>query len=1180
MTDTAEPLNPLRLPLQGERLIEASAGTGKTFTIAALYLRLLLGLGGNAAFPRPLSVEELLVVTFTEAATAELRGRIRANIHELRIACLRQTTDNPLYASLLEEIADKQQAAQWLLLAERQMDEASVFTIHGFCQRMLSLNAFESGMLFEQQLIEDESVLRYQACADFWRRHCYPLSRDIAEAVHALWKGPEELLRAIDRYLQGEAPVIKSPPPADETLASRHEKIVGKIAALKQQWNASVVEIEAIIENSGIDRRKFNRGNQGKWIEKISAWALEETRGYQLPDALEKFSQRFLIERTKADGIVPEHPLFVAIESLLAEPLTLNDLMITRAMTEIREAVSREKRRRGELGFDDMLSRLDAALCSENGEALACAIRTRFPVAMIDEFQDTDPQQYRIFRRIWRQQPDTALLLIGDPKQAIYAFRGADIFTYMKARSEVEAHYTLDTNWRSSPGMVQSVNALFSRMDTAFMFREIPFQPVKFAAKNSSLRFEFNGVTQPAMNFWLLDGEGCGVADYQNAMAQHCAAQIRDWLSAGARGEALLWKENESAPVKASDITVLVRSRQEASLIRDALTLLNIPSVYLSNRDSVFETLEAQEMLWLLQAVLSPERESTLRSALASAMLGLNARDIDALNNDEAAWDAVVEEFVHYRERWQKRGVMAMVRELMTKRHLAENMLATAGGERRLTDILHISELLQEAGTQLESEHALVRWLAQQIADPNSNASSQQMRLESDKHLVQIVTIHKSKGLEYPLVWLPFIANYRVQDQAFYHDRESFDAVLDLSKAESSVELAEAERLAEDLRLLYVALTRSVWHCSLGVAPLFRRRGDKSGESDFHLSALGRLIQLGEPKDAAGLRQCIESLCGEHVALHIPSPPDNSRWQMPDWRESELEARQILRTIADDWRVTSYSGLQQHGQSIAQDLMPKLDIDAAGAGSVPVEPALTPHQFPRGASPGTFLHSLFEELDFTQPVSDEWVLKMLQSGGYDAQWQPVLTEWIRAILHAPLTAEGLSLSQLTAKDKQVEMEFYLPIASPLRADALDAVIREYDPLSAGCPPLNFRQVQGMLKGFIDLVFRHEGRYYLLDYKSNWLGENSEAYTQQAMASAMQMHRYDLQYQLYTLALHRYLRHRIADYRYEEHFGGVIYLFLRGVDAADPRSGIFSTRPHAALIEKMDNLFAANTEEVA
>ena len=1180
MTHTAEPLDPLRLPLQGERLIEASAGTGKTYTIAALYLRLLLGLGGNAAFSRPLSVEELLVVTFTEAATAELRGRIRSNIHELRIACLRQTTDNPLYASLLDEIADKQQAAQWLLLAERQMDEASVFTIHGFCQRMLSLNAFESGMLFEQQLIEDESELRYQACADFWRRHCYPLQRDIAEAVHALWKGPDELLRAIDRYLQGEAPVIKSPPPADETLASRHEKIVAKIAALKQKWNESVGEIDAIIENSGIDRRKFNRGNQGKWIEKISAWAEEETRGYQLPDALEKFSQRFLAERTKTDGIVPEHPLFVAIEALLAEPLSLNDLMITRAMTEIRQAVAREKRRRGELGFDDMLSRLDEALSSENGEALASAIRTRFPVAMIDEFQDTDPQQYRIFRRIWRQQPDTALLLIGDPKQAIYAFRGADIFTYMKARSEVVAHYTLDTNWRSAPGMVESVNALFSRMETAFMFNEIPFLPVKSAPKNATLRFEVSGEVQPAMTFWLLEGEGYGVADYQAAMAQRCAAQIRDWLSAGARGEALLWKGEQANPVKASDITVLVRSRQEAALIRDALTLLDIPSVYLSNRDSVFDTLEAQEMLWLLQAVLAPERENTLRSALASSMLGLNARDIDELNHDENAWDAVVEEFVHYRERWQKRGVMAMLRELMTRRQIAENMLASSGGERRLTDILHISELLQEAGTQLESEHALVRWLAQQIADPNSNASSQQMRLESDKHLVQIVTIHKSKGLEYPLVWLPFIANYRVQDQAFYHDRETFDAVLDLSKAETSVELAEAERLAEDLRLLYVALTRSVWHCSLGVAPVFRRRGEKTGESDFHLSALGRLIQRGEPKDAAGLRLCIESLCGNDIALHIPSLPDNSRWQMAEAPATDLNARQITRVLADDWRVTSYSGLQQHGQSIAQDLMPKLDIDAAGVGDVLAEPTLTPHQFPRGASPGTFLHSLFEELDFTQPVSEEWVSKMLQSGGYDAHWQPVLTGWINAILQAPLTEQGFSLSQLTAKNKQVEMEFYLPVAGPLKAEALDALIRQHDPLSAGCPPLNFRQVQGMLKGFIDLVFRHDGRYYLLDYKSNWLGENSEAYTQQAMAAAMQMHRYDLQYQLYTLALHRYLRHRISDYRYDDHFGGVIYLFLRGVDAADPRSGIFSTRPDAELIDKMDNLFAANMEEMA
>ncbi|SUX70813.1 exonuclease V subunit beta [Citrobacter freundii] len=845
MNDAAESLDPLRLPLTGERLIEASAGTGKTFTIAALYLRLLLGLGGSAAFPRPLTVEELLVVTFTEAATEELRGRIRSNIHDLRIACLRETTDNPLYARLLDEIADKKQAAQWLLLAERQMDEAAVFTIHGFCQRMLSLNAFESGMLFEQQLIEDESLLRYQACADFWRRHCYPLPRDIAQVIFETWKGPQALLRDIDRYLQGEAPVIKAPPSDDETLASRHEQIRARINQIKQQWRDSVGELDGLLEVSGIDRRKFNRGNQGKWIEKISAWAQEETQSYQLPDALEKFSQRFLQERTKAGGITPQHPLFVAIDELLSEPLTLRDLVITRALAEIRSAVAEEKRRRGELGFDDMLSRLDAALRSESGDALATAIRTRFPVAMIDEFQDTDPQQYRIFRRIWQHQPDTALLLIGDPKQAIYAFRGADIFTYMKARSEVSAHYTLDTNWRSAPGMVNSVNTLFSQMDDAFMFREIPFSPVKFAEKNQSFRFVLHGETQPAMSMWLMEGESCGVGDYQNYMAQVCATQIRDWLKAGQSGAAQLVSGRTSSPVRASDISVLVRSRQEAALIRDALTQLAIPSVYLSNRDSVFETLEARELLWVLQAVMTPERENSLRSALATSMMGMNAQDLEALNNDENAWDAVVEEFDGYRQIWHKRGVMPMLRALMTTPPDCGKPVGDGGGG--APPHRYFTHQRTVAGSRLAAGKRAcrwVRWLSQHILEPDSNASSQQLRLESDKHLVKIVTIHKSKGLEYPLVWLPFITNFRVQDQAFYHDRNSFEAVLDLSDAEESV---GAGRSGTSGGRPALALCRAnpfgmalqPWCCTAGATSGVIKKGD----TDVHQSALGRLLQ-------------------------------------------------------------------------------------------------------------------------------------------------------------------------------------------------------------------------------------------------------------------------------------------------------------------------------------------------
>lgn len=258
---------------------------------------------------------------------------------------------------------------------------------------------------------------------------------------------------------------------------------------------------------------------------------------------------------------------------------------------------------------------------------------------------------------------------------------------------------------------------------------------------------------------------------------------------------------------------------------------------------------------------------------------------------------------------------------------------------------------------------------------------------------MQIVTIHKSKGLEYPLVWLPFIARFRKQDRAFYHDRETFAAVLDLGQDEASLELAEAERLAEDLRLLYVALTRAVWHCSLGVAPLSSR---KSGNSDFHLSALGRLLQAGEAMDAAGLAARLADFCHGDIALQIPGELDLTPWQAPAATIPRLSARELQRRIADDWRVTSYSGLQQHGFSGGQDLLPRLDVDAAGVGEVVEEPQLTPHQFPRGAAPGTFLHSLFEELDFTQPVPEGWMAEKLQLSGFDAQWAPVLTDWLGA----------------------------------------------------------------------------------------------------------------------------------------------------------------------------------------
>lgn len=1176
MTQHAQRLDPLTLPLQGERLIEASAGTGKTFTIGLLYLRLLLGLGGSAAYSRPLPVEEILVVTFTEAATAELRGRIRANIHALRIACVRGETTNVMLAQLLKEIPDLPRAAAQLLAAERQMDDAGIFTIHGFCQRMLNLNAFESGMLFEQELIEDEYPLRRQATADFWRRHCYPLPLPIAKVLSQLWQGPEQLLSTLSPWLNGETPALKHPQNLDETFAERHEKIIANIVNLKSAWRAAG-NLHDLIAQSGVDKRSYSSKHLPNWLEKLNQWAEADTEDYGWPKELERFGQRILLEKTKK-GEPPQHPLFDEIDRFLAEPLSLRDLVIARALSEIRYATQKEKRLNALLGFDDLLGRLDHALQQPGGEALALAIRTRYPVALIDEFQDTDPQQYRIFQTLYMRQPDTALLLIGDPKQAIYAFRGADIFTYMKARGDVSAHYTLETNWRSSPAMVSGVNELFSRQENPFLFSQIPFIQVKPAGPNADLQFIIDKKPQPALRFWLQPGDGVGVSDYQQFMARQCAADICHWLTAGQQGRALLGKGERLKPVEASDITILVRSRGEAAIMREALNALNIPSVYLSNRDSVFTTPEAREMLWLLQAVLAPEQERVLRSALATSIFGLDAQALDTLSKNERDWDALVDEFVRYRERWLKRGVLPMLRELMVNRQIAENILASDSGERRLTDLLHLGELLQEASSGLDSEHALVRWLAQEVAQPNGQSSSQQLRLESDRHLVQIVTIHKSKGLQYPLVWLPFVANYREAGQGVYHDRQTFQALLDLRDDAESVELAEQERLAEDLRLLYVALTRSVWHCSVGIAPLVKGNRKKEGNSDLHHSAIGYLVQQGEAADAVQLAQRLASLEDGAAELVKATLPDITPWVPQAVPAPPLQSEQVTRTLRDEWRVTSYSGLQQHGHSVTFDLLPRLDVDAAGEAQRELAGQLTPHTFPRGAAPGTFLHALFENLDFTQPIDEAWLSEQLTQQGHDLAWLPVMQHWLTSVLQTPLNDTGVCLQHLDAQSRQIELQFYLPIQQQLNAQQLNHLVQQYDPLSAGCPPLDFQQVQGMLKGFIDLVFRWEGKYYLLDYKSNWLGATPEDYTQQAMAQAMQSHRYDLQYQLYTLALHRYLRHRLADYDYQQHFGGVIYLFLRGVEGGQGDNGIYRTCPDARFVDELDALFAGRREE--
>ena len=524
-----------------------------------------------------------------------------------------------------------------------------------------------------------------------------------------------------------------------------------------------------------------------------------------------------------------------------------------------------------------------------------------------------------------------------------------------------------------------------------------------------------------------------------------------------------------------------------------------------------------------------------------------------------------------------------MLRTLMARRGIAEQLLTMDFGERRLTDTLHLGELLSSASQTLESPHALARWLGEQIESPNPNADEQQLHLESERNLVKIITIHKSKGLEYNIVFLPFICHYRGAESPFFHDPNSGQAILELMASEETMAQADEERLAEDLRLLYVALTRSVHCCYLGIAPFKSGKG-KSGLTDLHLSAIGRLLNHGEPLDASDLAARLNHLADQsrHIVVS-PAPAETlARYQPPEEPAPDLSARRFCAQIEKDWWVTSYSALSKTSHGSYTPKAPDASLETPGhdmevateTGSQPSD-EFSLFNFPKGARPGTFMHSLFEDLDMAQARTGqitEFVSEQLTKEGYDAHWLPAIEGMLHNCLNAPLDGQSMRLIDLPDHARRVEMEFYLPIAQ-LNAQALNPLLAQHDELSAQAGKLEFMQVKGMLKGFIDLTFEYQGRWYVLDYKSNWLGATQDDYSRENMAQVMIEHRYDLQYQLYSLALHRLLKQRVPDYEYEQHFGGVIYLFLRGVQPNDPqRHGIYEHRLTQSFIEALDQLF--------
>ncbi|CAM0556570.1 RecBCD enzyme subunit RecB [Vreelandella titanicae] len=1239
-------LDPLSLPLHGSRLIEASAGTGKTFTIALLYVRLVLGghsVDDDTAFIRPLTPPEILVVTFTNAATQELRERIRNRLVEAAEVFRAENVEGGADPLLLE-LRDQYDPATWpacsrrLALAAEWMDEAAVSTIHSWCYRMLREHAFDSGSLFSLNLENDQRELEQEVVRDYWRSFYYPLDSDALGIVTRYWKSPDDLHAPLQRLLPESEALGDEKPEPSKTLAATQAQRAAQLSELKAPWPAWLDELVPALEEAATRKafkgQSFNAKSRANWLGALREWCETEADRPALTDAAWKRMTPDGMADIWKEGAPPCPQAWEALaqlpKALDALPEPRNDLLI-HAVQWCRARLEREQERRAEMGPNDLLTHLDRALKGPNKEALAAQTQRQFPVALIDEFQDTDPIQYRIFNAVYdvaMPRRDSAILLIGDPKQAIYAFRGADIFTYLQARQDTDGrHVTLGTNFRSSQAMVAAVNHCFSYADQhdagAFLFRAeggdnpLPFNPVN--AKGTSNTLVLNGQPLPAMTLWPLESdEPLSKTAYQTEMAERCASHMAMLLEAGRQQQAGFAKgfaketddsdDNGLTPLAPSDMAVLVNGLQEARAIRLALASRGIKSVYLSDHDKVFSSPIAPQLAIWLRACAEPQAnsrqaEAKLRAALATSVLGLSLEALDHLNQSELAWEARVEQFSDYHRLWQRQGVLPLVRRLMVDFDIAARLLGEfAEGERLLTDLLHLGEMLQHASQELDGEHALIRFLAEAIADPDSHGDSHKLRLESDADLVKVVTIHKSKGLEYPLVFLPFIANHRpVSDSDLplrWHDSDG-TLQLSLSADEATLATADRERLGEDLRKLYVALTRARHATWLGLAPL------KGSEN----SAIGHLINGGKAIAPSGFSQALGELVkGSDIALSPAPEPTALRFTPAPEQQALGHARTPLRPAREQWWIASYSALRTSGavsESMPGAALPTptpepttpqeattLEVlDEPHDNAINTE-AFHLHRFPRGPGPGTFLHGLLEwagQLGFNKALEDpaareDMLRRRVQLRGWQA-WHDTLAGWLEELLATPLPlplslsqpSEGSQVALCELESYQVELEFWFA-AHHVGTRKLDELVSDHLLPGVSRPVLDADTLNGMLKGFIDLAFEHEGRFYVLDWKSNYLGSDDSAYTAEALRNAMLEKRYDLQAALYLLALHRLLKARLPDYDPHQHLGGSMTVFLRG--SRTTARGVHAVPAPVALIEALDTLFTGTAAETA
>ncbi len=1072
--------------LQGLNLIEAGAGTGKTYTISRLYLRLLL--------EKQLSVKQILVVTFTVAATLELRDRIRELISQAQYLV---SGGQPLP----DGIPTPPNAVQLLKNAVSEFDEAAIFTIHSFCDRILRENCFESRVLFNTELLEDVSRINRQIVEDYLRMHNL---KDTA----ALW----EIVK-----LQQRAPLAPLAPAMVQAATDYDRLGAALISCLTDLYDNPRVSLGDIPQ----------RYPHPSWPEHAAILDEVTTKSKEFTALYKQYRQAQL--------------------SQLA--LNFRDFYRER-LANLRHSLNFRS-------FNDILLDLYTTINSGSGDLLVQSIHRRYAAAMIDECQDTDKLQFEIFRRFFMDDSDMPCFLIGDPKQSIYGFRNADIFSYLDISRHVGQRYTLGINYRSSDLNITAANSIFTSMQKPFLLPGLDYHPVAPSpeSKGNQTPLSFSGSlrdeAESGIDFIHLDVPGRETKqgpkppedpDLQKASVAATTAKISQLLASNQ----VRIGDRELRP---SDIAILVMQHDQARAILEALRALNIPAV-VQNNGNVLICREADELLLVLNAILDPRREN-FNGALLTRLCGIAPERLDSMLADEfdSSYEDHILRFKQYYEIWNQQGFFPMFRRFLDDYQTRSRLLREPGGERRLTNLLQLGEILNSA--DISGANTLFDWFCRQRA--SDEGTEYEMRLERDDDAVKIMTVFASKGLEFPLVFCPFFWSKGLRKQnrgnfGIYH--EDNQALIGLKNDADSVEAMRFEDLAETMRLFYVGLTRArnkcwvYWNEAMTTNPFTLLFGE-----NYEVPASLPGVRFLNGFDPAALPLPVTT--GAIELNPLPVPPPESR----------------LKSL---WTITSFSSLAGSRHTLTvEDGMPEDDEGGSTTETVPEARGFM--AFPRGANPGSFIHQVLEEMDFaiTDPAGLENLIRRylkLYNITSRNQSEDLLTagvmEMLRKLMSASLSGDPrFKLGNLPPERRLVELEFHFtmtPAYGPLPEFPTWPLLNRF--LRTNPVPTGF------MNGFIDLIFQHGGKFYILDWKSNYLGPFPDDYRPEKLHRAIDEHLYNLQYLIYCVALDRFLRQRLPGYTYETHFGGVYYIFLRGVGERD--NGIFFERPAPELIRTL------------